>query len=49
MQDIIRVAKEHETALQTKLAEIEVTQQRNYAAKIGNVHLLAAHLKMKFL
>ena len=45
VQEIIRVAKEHETAVKTKMAEIRVTQQRNYAAKIGNVQLLAAQLK----
>ena len=45
VQEIIRIAKEHETALKTKLAEIKVTQQRNYAAKIGNVQLLASQLK----
>ena len=45
VQEIIRVAKEHETAVKTKLAEIKVTQQRKYAAKIGNVQLLAAQLK----
>ena len=45
VQEIIRVAKEHETAVKTKLAEIKVTQQRNYAAEIGNVQLLAAQLK----
>ena len=45
VQEIIRVAKEHETAVKTKMAEIKVTQQRNYAAKIGNVQLLAAQLK----
>ena len=45
VQELIRVAKEHETAVKTKLAEMKVTQQRNYAAKIGNVQLLAAQLK----
>ena len=35
VQEIIRVAKEHETAVKTKLAEMKVTQQRNYAAEIG--------------
>ena len=45
VQEIIRVAKEHETAVKTKLAEIKVKQQRNYAAEIGNVQLLAAQLK----
>ena len=45
VQEIIRVAKEHETAVKTKLAEIRVTQQRNFAAKLGNVQLLAAQLK----
>ena len=45
VQELIRVAKEHETAVKTKMAEIRVTQQRNYAAKIGNVQLLAAQLK----
>ena len=45
VQELIRVAKEHETAVKTKLAEIKVTQQRNYAAEIGNVQLLAAQLK----
>ena len=45
VQEIIRVAKEHETAVKTKMAEIRVTQQRNYAAKIGNVQLFAAQLK----
>ena len=45
VQEIIRVAKEHKTAVKTKLAEIKVTQQRNYAAEIGNVQLLAAQLK----
>ena len=45
VQEIIRVAKEHETAVKTKLAEIKVTQQRNYAAEIGNVQLLAAQPK----
>ena len=45
VQEIIRVAKEHETAVKTKLAEIKVKQQRNYAAEIGTVQLLAAQLK----
>ena len=45
VQEIIRIVKEHETAVKTKLADIKVTQQRNYAAKIGNVQLLAAQLK----
>ena len=45
VQEIIRVAKEHETAVKTKLAEIKVKQQWNYAAEIGNVQLLAAQLK----
>ena len=45
VQELIRVAKEHETAVKTKMAEIRVTQQRNYAAKIGNVQLFAAQLK----
>ena len=45
VQELIRVAKEHETAVKTKLAEMKVTQQTNYAAKIGNVQLLAAQLK----
>ena len=45
VQELIRVAKEHETAVKTKLAEMKVTQQRNYAAEIGNVQLLAAQLK----
>ena len=45
VQEIIRVAKEHETAVKTKMAEIRATQQRNYAAKIGNVQLFAAQLK----
>ena len=45
VQEIIRVAKEHETAVKTKLAEMKVTQQRNYAAEIGNLQLLAAQLK----
>ncbi|CAH3046695.1 unnamed protein product [Pocillopora meandrina] len=44
VQEIIRIAKEHETALKTKLVEIKATQRRNYAAKIGNVQLLAAQL-----
>ena len=44
MQEIIRIAKEHETAVKTKLAEIRVTQQRIYAAKIGSDQLLAAQL-----
>ena len=45
VQEIIRIAKEHETAVKTKMAEIRVTQQRNYAAKIGNVQLFAVQLK----
>ena len=45
VQEIIRIAKEHETAVKTKLAEIKVTQQRIYAAKIGSDQLLAAQLK----
>ena len=45
VQEIIRIVKEHETAVKTKLADIKVTQQRKYAAKIGNVQLLAAQLK----
>ena len=45
VQELIRVAKEHETAVKTKLAEMKVTQQTNYAAKMGNVQLLAAQLK----
>nr|XP_058971127.1 E3 ubiquitin-protein ligase TRIM71-like [Pocillopora verrucosa] len=45
VQEIIRTAKEHETAVKTKLAEIKVKQQRNYAAEIGNFQLLAAQLK----
>ena len=45
VQEIIRIEKEHETALKTKLAEIKIKQQRNYAAEIGNVQLLAAQLK----
>ena len=45
VQEIIRIAKEHETAVKTNLAEIRVTQQRNYTAEIGNVQLLAAQLK----
>ena len=45
VQEIIRIAKEHETAVKTKLAEIRVTQQRKYAAKIESDQLLAAQLK----
>ena len=45
VQEIIRIAKEHETAVKTKLAEIKVKQKRNYAAEIGNVQLLVAQLK----
>nr|XP_058971147.1 E3 ubiquitin-protein ligase TRIM71-like [Pocillopora verrucosa] len=45
VQELIRIAKEHETAVKTKMAKIRVTQQRSYAAKIGNVQLLAAQLK----
>ena len=45
VQEIIRIAKEHETAVKTKLAEIRVTQQRIYAAKIESDQLLAAQLK----
>ena len=45
VQEIIRIAKEHETAVKTKLAEVKVKQQRNYAAEIGNFQLLAAQLK----
>ena len=45
VQEIIRVAKEHETAIKTKLAEMKVSQQRNFAAEIGNVRLLAAQLR----
>ena len=45
VQEIIRVAKEHETAVKTKLAEMKVSQQRNFAAEIGNVRLLAAQLR----
>ena len=42
VQEIIRIAKEHETAVKTKLAEIRVTQQRMYAERD---QLLAAQLK----
>ena len=45
VQEIIRIAKEHETAVKTKLAEMKVAQQRNCAARIGNVQLLATQLK----
>ena len=45
VQEIIRVAKEHETAVKTKLAEMKVSQQRNFAAEIGNVRLIAAQLR----
>ena len=45
VEEIIRIAKEHETAVKTKLAEIRVTQQRIYAAKIESDQLLAAQLK----
>ena len=44
-QEIIRITKEHVMAVKTKLAEIKVKQQRNYAAEIGNFQLLAAQLK----
>ena len=45
VQEIIRIAKEHETSVKTKLAEMKVAQQRNCAARIGNVQLLATQLK----
>ena len=45
VQEIIRIAKEHETDVKSKLAEMKVTQQKNYAVEIGNFQLLTAQLK----
>ncbi|XP_022800961.1 E3 ubiquitin-protein ligase TRIM71-like [Stylophora pistillata] len=45
VQEIIKIAKEHETATKTLLAGIKSTQQRNYAAKKENFQLFAAQLK----
>ena len=45
VEEIIRIAREHETAMKAKLAEIKVTQQRDYAAKLENFQLFAAQLR----
>ena len=45
VEDIIRIAREHETAIKTKLTEIKVTQQRDHAAKLENFQLFAAQLR----
>ena len=45
VEDIIRNAREHETAIKTKLTEIKVTQQRDHAAKLENFQLFAAQLR----
>ena len=45
VEEIIRIAREHETAIKTKLTEIKVTQQRDHAAKLENFQLFAAQLR----
>ena len=45
VQEIIRIAREHETAIKTKLEEIKLTQQKDHAAKLENFRLFAAQLR----
>ena len=45
VEDIIRNAREHETAIKTRLTEIKVTQQRDHAAKLENFQLFSAQLR----
>ena len=45
VEEIIRIAREHETAIKTELAEIEEAQQRDHETKMEKFQLLAAEIK----
>ena len=45
VEEIIRIAREHETAIKTELAEIEEAQQRDHETKMVKFQLLAAEIK----
>ena len=44
VEEIIRIAREHESAMKTELAEIKEAQQRHHEAKIDHFQLLAAEI-----
>ena len=45
VEEIIRIAREHETAVKTELAEIKEAQKRDYETKMEKFQLLAAEIK----
>ena len=45
VEEIIRIAREHETAVKTELAEIKEAQQRDHETKMEKFQLLAAEIK----
>lgn len=45
VEEIIRVAREHETALKTELAEMKEVQHRRHETKLENFQLLATQLR----
>ena len=45
VQEIIRIAREHETAIKTELAEIKEAQQRDHETKMETFELLSAEIK----
>ena len=45
VEEIIRIAREHETAVKTELAEIKDAQQRDHETKMEKFQLLAAEIK----
>ena len=45
VEEIIRVAREHEAAIKTELAEIKEAQQRDHESKMENFQLFATQLK----
>ena len=45
VEEIIRIAREHETAVKTELAEIKEAQQRDHETKMEKLELLSAEIK----
>ncbi|XP_078359410.1 uncharacterized protein LOC144643898 [Oculina patagonica] len=45
VEEIIRVAREHETAVKKELAEMKEVQKRNHETKLENFQLLATQLR----
>ena len=45
VEEIIRIAREHETAIKTELAEIKEAQQRDHETKMEKFQLLAVEIK----